>query len=101
MVNSKVKEIGIRKILGASPSTIFGMLFKDLSVQLLIAIALSVPITLYLMRLWLADFAYRVNIGVDMFLFSGILAFGLTLLVISYHAIRAANSNPVKALRAE
>ncbi|MFT6828747.1 MAG: putative ABC transport system permease protein [Roseivirga sp.] len=101
MVNSKVKEIGIRKILGASPSTIFGMLFKDLSVQLLIAIALSVPITLYLMRLWLADFAYRVNIGVDMFLFSGILAFGLTLLVISYYAIRAANSNPVKALRAE
>jgi putative ABC transport system permease protein len=101
LVNTKVKEIGIRKILGASPSTIFGMLFKDLSVQLLIAIALSVPITLYLMRLWLADFAYRVNIGVDMFLFSGVLAFGLTLLVISYHAIRAAKSNPVKALRSE
>jgi putative ABC transport system permease protein len=100
MVNTKVKEIGIRKILGASPATIFGMLFKDFSIQLAVAIVLSIPITLYLMKEWLADFAFRINIGVEMFLFSGVLAFLLTIIVISYHSIKAAKSNPVKALRA-
>ena len=101
IVNTKVKEIGIRKILGASPIKIFAMLFSDFSWQLIIAIVLSVPLTWYLMSNWLKDFAYQINIGVDMFLLSGILAFALTTLVISYHAIRAAKSNPVKALRTE
>ena len=101
IVNTKVKEIGIRKILGASPVKIFAMLFSDFSWQLIIAIVLSVPLTWYLMSNWLKDFAYQINIGVDMFLLSAVLAFGLTTLVISYHAIRAAKSNPVKALRTE
>ncbi len=101
IVNTKVKEIGIRKILGASPLKIFVMLFNDFSWQLIIAIVLSVPLTWYLMSNWLKDFAYQINIGADMFVLSAALAFGLTTLVISYHAIRAAKSNPVKALRAE
>jgi len=101
IVNTKVKEIGIRKILGASPLKIFTMLFSDFSWQLITAILLSVPLTWSLMTNWLKDFAYQINIGADMFLLSAVLAFGLTTLVISYHAIRAAKSNPVKALRAE
>tara|TARA_R110001599_G_scaffold80918_2_gene218523 strand:- start:1889 stop:4573 length:2685 start_codon:yes stop_codon:yes gene_type:complete len=101
IVNTKVKEIGIRKILGASPLKIFVMLFNDFSWQLIIAIVLSVPLTWYLMSNWLKDFAYQINIGADMFVLSAALAFGLTTLVISYHAIRAAKSNPVKALRTE
>ena len=101
VVNTKVKEIGIRKVLGASPKTIFGLLFKGFSVQLLVAVVLSVPVTWYLMSNWLKDFAYQVSIGVDMFLLSGVLALAIMLLVVSYHVLRAAKANPVGALRSE
>lgn len=99
VVNTKVKEIGIRKVLGASPQTIFMILLKSFSMQLLVAIALSVPITYFLMTDWLNDFAFKVGIGVTEFGLSGLLAFAITFLVISYHAIRASRSNPIKALR--
>lgn len=101
VVNTKVKEIGIRKILGASPNTIFILLFRNFSTQLLISILLSVPITYFLMKNWLNEFAYKIQIGPEMFLLSGGMALLIVLLVIGYHSIRASKANPVNALRAE
>lgn len=101
VVNTKVKEIGIRKILGASPSTILQILLKQFSWQLIIAYVISIPVTWYVMNQWLNDFAYRIQIGVLVFLVSGLLSFFILMLVIGYHAMRAARINPVKALRVE
>ncbi len=101
VVNTKVKEIGIRKVLGASPRIIFSLLFRGFSLQLLLAAILSVPITIYLMNQWLDDFQYRISIGVEMFVFSGVLSLTIMLLVVGYHVINAARANPVRALRTE
>ena len=101
VVNSKVKEIGIRKVLGATPGRIFQLLFKGFSLQLLVAVILSIPITWYLMDGWLNDFAYRTAIGADMFLLSAALSLTLMLLVVSYHVIKASSANPVGSLRVE
>ncbi|GAB5527890.1 MAG: ABC transporter permease [Roseivirga sp.] len=101
VVNTKIKEIGIRKVLGASPKVIFSLLFKGFSIQLLIAALLSVPITWYLMKGWLEGFEYRIGMGADMFILSTLLALGIMLAVVSYHVIRASKANPVRALRTE
>ena len=100
-INTRLKEIGIRKVLGASHGTIFMMLFKGFSVQLLIAILLSVPITYFLMTDWLNDFAYKVNFGVTEFGLAGLISLLITLTVISYNAIKASRANPVNSLRTE
>ncbi len=101
VVNTKIKEIGIRKVLGASPRVIFNLLFKGFSIQLLIAVILSVPITWYLMKGWLEGFEYRINIGAEMFMLSGLLALSIMLAVVAYHVVRASRANPIKALRTE
>lgn len=101
VVNTKIKEIGIRKVLGASPKVIFGLLFKGFSIQLLIAVLLSVPVTWYLMKGWLEGFEYRIGMGADMFVVSALLALTIMLAVVSYHVIRASKANPVRALRTE
>ncbi|MFY0605708.1 MAG: ABC transporter permease [Cyclobacteriaceae bacterium] len=101
VVNTREKEIGIRKITGARPVHIFGLLVNTFSWQLLLGIAISIPVTFWLMTNWLQDFAYQVNIGVDMFLLSALLSVVVALLVVSFHAWKAANQNPVKSLRAE
>lgn len=101
VVNSKVKEIGIRKVMGASPMSIFKLLAKDFSIQIIIAIVLSIPLTLWLMSDWLDNFAYRTNIGIELFLISGVTSIVVAALVISYHTARAARINPVHSLRTE
>jgi len=101
VVNSKVKEIGIRKVMGASPASIFKLLAKGFSAQLLIAIVLSVPVTIWLMNKWLANFAYRVDIGVGLFIVSALFSILIAFIVISYHTVRATRVNPVESLRAE
>ncbi|OEK04734.1 ABC transporter permease [Roseivirga misakiensis] len=101
VVNTKIKEIGIRKVLGARTFTILGLLMKQFSLQLLLAFFISIPITWYLMNQWLSDFAYRVDVGIIVFLVSGALSFAIMLSVIGFHAIRAARANPIKALRVE
>lgn len=101
VVNSKVKEIGIRKVMGASPVSIFQLLAKGFSIQLAIAIILSIPITIYMMSKWLDNFAYRTEIGVWIFIISSVVSLFIAFLVISYHTMRAAKVNPVNSLRTE
>lgn len=101
VVNSKVKEIGIRKVLGASIFSIFRLLAKDFSIQIVIAIILSVPLTVVLMNEWLENFAYRTDIGVGLFIVSGVVSMLVAVMVISYHTLRAAKVNPVQSLRTE
>lgn len=101
IVNTKLKEIGIRKVLGAAPSTIFQLMFKQFSWQVLIAILLAVPLTWWIMNRWLTDFAYRTNIGFDPFIFSVIGVLLIIGLVIGFHALRASKINPIRTLRVE
>ncbi len=101
IVNSKIKEIGIRKVLGASSRSILQILVGQFSIQLIVAIGLSIPITWFLMSTWLDDFAFRTNIGVAPFIFSAVITLSIVLMVIGFHAFKAARSNPIKSLRIE
>lgn len=101
VANAKLKEIGIRKVMGASAGAIFKLLSKGFAWQLLIAIVLSVPLTLWLMNSWLENFAYRTDIGAELFLISAVLSVMLAAMVILYHTIRAMRVNPIKSLRVE
>ena len=101
VVNSRIKEIGIRKVMGASPGTIMGLLLRTFSGQLVLAIILSVPVTILLMNQWLQNFAYNISIGPGVFILSAILAALVAFLVIFYHTLRAAKINPIESLRTE
>ena len=101
VLNNRVKEIGIRKILGASPQSIFQLLAKGFFIQLLIAIALSIPFTLWLVHKWLSNFAFQTSIGWWIFVLSALVSILLLLVVISYHTLLAARRNPIQALRME
>ena len=97
----RTKEIGIRKALGASVSSIFLLLSKEFMKLLGIAILIACPIAWYIMDRWLQDFAYRVKLDLWMFVLAGLLALLIALLTVSYQAIKAARANPVDALRYE
>ncbi len=97
----KTKEIGIRKVLGASVGGIIGMLSKDFLKLVLIAVAIAFPVAWWLMNKWLTDFAYRIDIGWWVFVVAGIAALLIALLTISFQSIKSAIANPVKSLRTE
>ena len=97
----RVKEIGIRKVLGASAGNIAGMLSKDFLTLILISAALAFPLAWWLMRKWLENFAYRVSINWWVFGIAGILALLIALITVSFQAIKAALANPVESLRTE
>ena len=99
VTEQRTKEIGIRKILGASVSEIVFMLSKQFTRWVLVANIVAWPIAYYVMRNWLKDFAYRVEINPWFFLISGALALALALLAVGTHAIKAATANPVESLR--
>jgi len=101
MNKQRTKEIGIRKVLGASLSGIFVMLSKEFAKWVLIANIIAWPIAYFVMTKWLQNFAYRTNIGWWTFLLAGIFALVIALLTVSYQAIRAALANPVNAMRYE
>lgn len=100
-VTKRTKEIGVRKILGASMLHIVSLLSKDLLLLVLISIALGSPIAWYFGQQWLKDFAFHIRIEWWMFVLAGAMAIVLALLTISYQAIRAAVVNPVDSLRNE
>jgi putative ABC transport system permease protein len=97
----RVKEIGIRKVLGASVSDVAGMLSKDFLKLVLISAVIAFPLAWWAMNKWLEDFAYRISIAWWVFCIAGILALLIAILTVSFQAIRAAVANPVKSLRTE
>lgn len=97
----RTKEIGMRKVLGASVSNIVLLLSKDFIRLVIIAFLIAAPVAWYIMHNWLNDFAYRINIGWWIFLTAGLLAVFIALATISFQAIKAAVANPVKSLRTE
>ena len=101
MAESRVKEIGVRKILGASVSGIAAMLSKDFVRLVLIAILIASPVAWWGVNKWLEDFAYKVDISWWMFVSAGAIAILIALFTVSFQAIKAAIANPVKSLRTE
>jgi putative ABC transport system permease protein len=97
----RTKEIGVRKVLGASVSNIVMLLSKDFIKLVLIAFVIASPVAWYVMNNWLSDFAYRINISAWIFIIAGLLAVFIALATISFQAIKAAIANPVKSLRTE
>jgi putative ABC transport system permease protein len=98
---TRTKEIGIRKVLGASVVSITALLSKDFLKLVLIAIVIASPIAYYFMQKWLQDFAYRIEISWWIFAVAGAISLLIALLTVSYQAIKAALMNPVKSLRTE
>jgi putative ABC transport system permease protein len=97
----RTKEIGVRKVLGASISNIVMLLSKDFIKLVLIAFIIASPVAWYIMHSWLQDFAYRINMSWWIFFAAGLLAIVIALATISFQAIKAAVANPVKSLRTE
>ena len=97
----RVKEIGVRKILGASVPNIVSLLTKDFLILVCISIAIAAPLAYWGIHKWLQDFAFRINIGWMAFVIAGIAAILIALITVSFQAIKAAVSNPVKSLRTE
>lgn len=97
----RTKEIGVRKVMGASVTQITVLLVKDFLKWVLVAFLVAVPITYYAMSKWLEDFAYRTTIGFDIFLLGGLLLLSVALATVSYQAVRAAVAHPAQSLRYE
>jgi putative ABC transport system permease protein len=100
-VSNRTKEIGIRKVLGASLSAIFQLISKGFLQLVVIAVVIASPIVWWVMNKWLQDYPYRIRIEWWVFVLTGVTITGLALLTVGYQAIRAALANPVKSLRTE
>lgn len=97
----RTKEIGVRKVLGASVASLVALLSKDFLVLVLIAIIIASPLAWWGVRTWLDGFAYRIDLPWGMFFLAGLLVIGIALITVSFQSIKAALMSPVKSLRAE
>lgn len=95
------KEIGIRKVLGATASRIVLLLSKDFALLVVISILIAVPLAWYIMSEWLQNFAYRIELGIGIFLMAGSIALVIAIGTVSWQAVKASIANPVKSLRSE
>jgi putative ABC transport system permease protein len=101
MAESRSKEIGIRKVLGASVAGITQMLTREFVSLVIIAILVAVPVAWWAMHKWLQDFTYRIHLGWITFAAAGIFAILIAILTVSFQSIRAAVANPVDSIKAE
>ena len=101
MAEQRTKEIGIRKVLGASEVSLVALFSKDFLKLVVIALVIASPVAWYAMHTWLRDFAYRTDIHWWVFLLAGGLTVGIALLTVSFQSVKAALMNPVKSLRSE
>ncbi|MBL7698681.1 MAG: ABC transporter permease [Chitinophagaceae bacterium] len=101
MAENRIREIGIRKVLGASVLKITSLLSKDFLLLVIISLLIATPVAWYAMRVWLEDYTYRIDIQWWVFAGAGLLSILISLATVSYQAIRAALANPVKSLRSE
>jgi len=100
-IENRKKEIGVRKVLGASANSIVTLISKEFLVLIAISFAIATPVVIITMNNWLSEFAYHINITVGTFIASGVAALLIALATISFRSIRAAMANPVDSLRSE
>ncbi len=101
MAENRIKEVGVRKVLGASVLTITALLSKDFLKLVVISLVIASPVAWWAMSMWLEKYTYRVNIGWWVFALAGLLSVAIALITVSYQSIKAAIANPVKSLRTE
>jgi ABC-type antimicrobial peptide transport system permease subunit len=101
VAEQRVKEIGIRKVLGASVPNIWQLLSKDFVILVIISCLIAIPLAFYYMNMWLAKYDYRASVSWWVFASAALGALIITLVTVSYQAIKAAIANPIKSLRTE
>ncbi|HNW50902.1 MAG TPA: FtsX-like permease family protein, partial [Prolixibacteraceae bacterium] len=100
-INTRTKEIGIRKVNGAKTGEVINMLNKQFIKWVFIAFIAAIPIAWYIMHKWLGNFAYKTELSGWIFALTGIITMGISILTVSFQSYKAANRNPIETLRYE
>lgn len=101
MAVQKTKEVGIRKVLGASSANIIYLFSKEFTILIVVAFVIAAPLAYFMMKSWLQDFVFRINLGIGFFIIAILVSVIIAWITVGYKAVKAAVANPVKSLRAE